>query len=222
MKKIILTFLIFGCISTLTFAQSSFLEKGQNGFGISGGFSTNENISGFSGGVGYSFSGIFDLGASISRFGFDQQLLGEDLNATVISPFISFLPIKQDEATPVSFALNGSYQKQFYSNDALSNNDIDMSGNFFTIGASLFTDIDASDAMKIQPRVGVNYITGETKIEDSTGSQTESDNSTVFNLGLSLIFDTSPSNSFVVTPSLGFQEDVTTFGLSLSFVLPQN
>ncbi len=89
MKKIILTFLILGCISTLTFAQSSFLEKGQNGFGISGGFSTNENISGFSGEVGYSFSGIFDLGASISRFGFDQQLGGEDLNATVISPFIS-------------------------------------------------------------------------------------------------------------------------------------
>ena len=222
MKKIILTFLIFGCISTLTFAQSSFLEKGRNGFGISGGFSTNENISGFSGEVGYSFSGIFDLGASVSRFGFDQQLLGEDLNATVISPFISFLPIKQDDATPVSFALNGSYQKQFYSNDALSNNDIDMTGDYFTIGASLFTDIEASDAMKIQPRAGVNYITGETKIEDSTGSQTESDNSTVFNLGLSLIFDTSPSNSFVVTPSLGFQEDVTTFGLSLSFVLPQN
>jgi hypothetical protein len=97
-----------------------------------------------------------------------------------------------------------------------------MTGDYFTIGASLFTDIEASDAMKIQPRAGVNYITGETKIEDSTGSQTESDNSTVFNLGLSLIFDTSPSNSFVVTPSLGFQEDVTTFGLSLSFVLPQN
>lgn len=47
-------------------------------------------------------------------------------------------------------------------------------------------------------------------------------NSTVFNLGLSLIFETSPSNSFAVTPSLGIQKDVTTFGLSLSFILPRN
>ena len=222
MKNIILTFLILGCISTLTFAQSSYLEEGQNGFEISGGFTTDENISGFSGGVGYSFSGIFDIGASISRFGFDQKLGGEDLNATVISPFISFIPIKQDDATPVSFAINGSYQNQSYSNDALSNSDIDLTGNYFSIGAKLFADIEASEAMKIQPGAGVNYITGETKIEDSTGSQTESDNSTVFNLGLSLIFDTSPSNSFVVTPSLGFEEEVTTFSLSLGFVLPRN
>lgn len=222
MKKIILTILIFGALSTLSFAQSSYLEKGQNGLGISGGFSTNEDITGFSGGVGYSFSGVFDLGVSISRFGFDQKLLGEDLKATVISPFVTFLPIKQDDSTPVSIGINASYQKQFYSNDALSSNDADVTGNFFTIGASIFTDIEASDGMKIQPTAGFNYITGETKIETSTTSQTESDNSTVFNLGLSLIFDSSPSNSFVVTPSLGFQEDVTTFGLSLSFVLPQN
>lgn len=222
MKKIILASLIFGAFSTLSHAQSSYLEKGQNGFGISGGFSTNEDISGFTGEVGYSFSGVFDLGLSLSRFGFDQQLFGEDLNATVISPYVSYLPIKQDDSIPVSFSLNGSYQKQLYSNDVLDENDIDMSGDYFTIGASLFTDVEASDAMKIQPRAGVNYITGETKIEDSSGSTSESDNSTVFNLGVSLIFETSPSNSFVVTPSLGIQEDVTTFGLSLSFVLPQN
>lgn len=222
MKKIFLTLIIFGSISTITFAQSSYLEKGQNGFGISGGFSTNENLSGFSGEVGYSFSGIFDLGVSLSRFGFDQQLLGTDLSATVISPFVSFLPIKQDDSTPVSFGITGSYQKQLFSNDLLSDNDIDMTGDYYSIGASLFTNIEVSNTMKIQPKAGVNYITGKTKIEDSIGSETESDNSTVFNLGLSLIFETSPSNSFVVTPSLGIQEEVTSFGLSLSFILPQN
>jgi hypothetical protein len=222
MKKIILAILIFGAFSTLSFAQSSYLEKGQNGFVISGGFSTNEDISGFSGEVGYSFSGVFDLGLSVSRLGFDEQFLGEDLNATVISPFVSYIPIKQDESIPVSFSLNGSYQKQLYTNDVLDDNNIDVTGDYFTIGASLFTDVEASDAMKIQPKAGVNYITGETKVEDSSGSVSESDNSTVFNLGVSLIFETSPSNSFVVTPILGIQEDVTTFGLSLTFVLAQN
>ncbi len=223
MKKIILTFLILGCITSLTFAQSSYLEKGQNGFGIDGGFSTNDDVSGFSGGFGYSFSGVFDLGISLSRLGFDQQLLGEDLNATVISPYASYIVIKQDQSIPVSFSLGGSYQRQMYSNDVLSNNDIDMTGNYFTIGASLFTDVEASDAMKIQPRIGVNYSTGETKIEDSSGnSESEDDNTTGFNLGLSLIFETSPNNSFVVTPAFGIQDEVTTFGLSLSFIIPQN
>lgn len=105
----------------------------------------------------------------------------------------------------------------------LSDNDIDMTGNYFTIGATLFTDFEASDAMKIQPIIGLNYITGEAKLEDSSGNtETEDDNTTVFNLGLSLIFDNSPSNSFVVTPALGIQDEVTTFGLSLSFIIPQN
>ncbi len=227
MKIIILPFLILGCITSLTFAQSSYLEKGQNGFGINGGFSTNDDVSGFAGVVGYSFSGVFDLGVSLSRFGFDQQLLGEELNATVISPYASYIVIKQDESTPVSFSLDGSYERQIYtsdvSSDVLSNNDIDMTGNYFTIGAELFTDFEASDAMKIQPRIGVNYVTGEIKLEDSSGSsETENNNTTVFNLGLSLIFETSPSNSFVVTPALGIQDEGTTFGLSLSFIIPQN
>ena len=222
MKKIILSLLIFGAFSTVSFAQSSYLEKEQNGFGIGGGFSTNDDISGFSGEVGYSFSGVLDFGLSVSRLGFDEQLLGEDLNATVISPFVSYIPIKQDESIPVSFSLGGFYQKQLYTNDVLDDNNIDVTGDYFTIGAALFTDVEASDAMKVQPKVGVNYITGETKVEDSSGSVSESDNSTVFNLGVSLIFETSPSNSFVVTPKLGIQEDVTTFGLSLSFVLAQN
>jgi len=222
MKKIILSLILcFGIIFSAQ-AQSSFLEKDQNGFGINGGFSTNDVISGFSGGVGYSFSGVFDLGISVGRFGFDQQFFGEDLNLTTISPFASYFIVKQDDQIPVSFALNGSYQKQIYSNKVLSDNDIDMTGNFFTIGASLYSKFEASEAMKIQPSIGFDYITGELKVEDSFESHTESDNTTLFTLGLSLIFQTSPTNNFVVTPALGFGDDVTTFGISLSFVFPQN
>ena len=188
MKKIALSIILCFGIMVSAHAQSSVLEKGQNGFGISGGFSTSEDISGFSGGVGYSFSGVFDLGISIGRFGFDQQLLGEDLNATTISPFASYFIIKQDEQIPVSFAVNGSYERQIYSNRLLSDYDIGMTGNFFTIGASLYSMLEVSEAMKIQPQLGFDYITGELKVEDSTESHTESGNNTLFTLGLSLIF----------------------------------
>ena len=222
MNKIILTFILcVGIVGTVQ-AQSSLLEKGQNGFGINGGFSTNDDISGFTGAVGYSFSGVFDLGISVGRFGFDQQLFGENLNATTISPYLSYFVVKQDEQIPVSFSIGGSYQRQIYSNRVLSDNNIDMTGNFFTIGASLYSLFQASQGMKIQPRIGFDYITGELKVEDSSGSFTEDDDTTLFTLGLSLIFQTTPSNTFAVTPTLGFGDDVTTFGISLMLVFPQN
>lgn len=222
MKKITLSFILCFVIIISAQAQSIFLEKGQNGFEINGGFSTNDDISGFSGGIGYSFSGNFDLGISLGRFGFDQQLLGEDLNATTISPFASYFIVKQDEKIPLSFALNGSYQREIYSNKVLRDDNIDMIGNTFTIGASLYRLFVASEAMKIQPSIGFNYYTGKLKFEDATGSESESVNNTVFTLGLSLIFQTSPTNTFAVTPALGFGDDVTTFGISLSFIFPQN
>ena len=211
----------FGFIVSVQ-AKSSFLEKGQNGIGINGGLATNEDLTGFSTGAGYSFSGVFDLGISVGRVGFDQQFFGEDLNATTVSPFSSYLIVKQDEQIPVSFALNGSYQRQIYSNRVLSDNNIYMTGNYFTIGASLYSMVEVSDAMEILPSIGFDYITGSLKVEDTTGSESESDDSTLFTLGLSLIFQTSPTNTFVVTPSIGFGDDVTTFGLSLSLILPQN
>jgi len=222
MKKITLSFILCFVIIISAKAQSLFLEKGQNGFEISGGFSTNDDISGFSGGVGYSFSGVLDIGIYVGRFTFDQQFLEEDLNATTISPLASYFIVKQDERIPVSFALNGSYQRGIYSNKALRDNNIDMIAHSFSIGASLYSMFVASEAMKIQPSIGFNYITGKLKFEDSTESDTESFNTTVFSLGLSLIFQTSPTNTFVVTPALGFGDDVTTFSISLSFIFPQN
>jgi hypothetical protein len=222
MKKITISFILCFVIIISAKAQSLFLEKDQNGFGINGGFSTNDDLSGFIGGVGYSFSGTFDIGIYLGRFGFDQQFLGEDLNATTISPIVSYFIVKQDEQTPISFALNGSFQREIYSNRVLKDNNIDLIGNSFTIGASLYSLFVASEGMKIQPSIGFNYITSKLKFKDSTGSDSESFNTTVFALGLSLIFQTSPTNTFVVTPALGFGDDITTFGVSLSFIFPQN
>lgn len=122
MKKISLSFILCLAIIFSAQAQSLFLEKDQNGFEINGGFSTNKDLSGVHGGFGYSFSGVFDLGISVGRFGFDQQFFGEDLKATTISPFASYLIVKQDEQNPVSFALNTSYQRVIYSNRVLRAN----------------------------------------------------------------------------------------------------
>jgi hypothetical protein len=92
---------------------------------------------------------------------FRPKLFGENLNATTISPFVSYLIVKQEEQIPVTFALDGSYERQIYSNTVLSDNDIDMNGNFFTIGASLYSMFEVSEAMKIQPGIGFNFFTGK-------------------------------------------------------------
>jgi hypothetical protein len=222
MKKNMILLLLCSAIGFTAYSQSSFLDKGQNGFGINGGFSSNEDLTGFFGSVGYSFSGIFDLGLSVGRFGFKEQLLGEDFKATEISPNASFFVIKQDEKIPVSFSLNASYHSIKYSNKLLSDYGIGVTGNAFSLGASLYSKFEASDAMRVQPSIGFAYITGSVKTENQNGlSDTEDIDTTLFALGLSLIFQTSPNNSFVVTPSLSFGDDVTTFGITLSLIIPQ-
>lgn len=214
-EKIILSILLCFGITASALAQSSFLEKGQNGFGISGGYSTNKDLSGFSWGAGFSFSGVFDLGISVGRFGFDQQPPGRDLHATTISPYASYFAIKQDEQMPVSFAVTVSYERQTYSDKTLRN--YDMSGNFFSIGASLYRMYEASKDVNIQPGIGFTYITGALKVTDISQPV---ENTAVFTLGLQFIFHNSPTNILVITPLLGFGDDATTLGVTLSLTRP--
>src|SRR5690625_2908956 len=111
MKKALLLLIVcFGIASTVQ-AQSSILEKGQNGFGIDVGFSSSEGTSGINGVFGYSYAVVLDLGISIGRFSFDPQIMGEKLNETSISPYVSYFIIKQDVKIPVSIDFHGSYSR---------------------------------------------------------------------------------------------------------------
>jgi len=67
-------------------SQGSFLEKGQDAFAISGSYTTNKDLSGYSGGAGFSHMGVLELGISVGKFSFDRQSPRADLRATNISP----------------------------------------------------------------------------------------------------------------------------------------
>jgi hypothetical protein len=138
MKSLFLIVFIF-VLSIPIYGQGSFLDKGQNGFGFSAGFVTNKDVSGFGGSLGYSVSGIFDLGISLTRFGFVQQLLGSDISAIVISPDITFYILKQDDDMPISFSIGADYEWQDYSNDVLKENNITQTGGYFSIGGSFMS-----------------------------------------------------------------------------------
>jgi hypothetical protein len=222
MKSFITVFIIF-LFSCSIYGQGAYLERGQSGFGIGGGFSTNEDVTGIGGSVGYSVNGIFDFGIGVESFSFDQKLLGADLSATVISPSLTFYALKQNDEIPLSFAIGAGYDWQMYSNDVLDDFNIDMTGGFFSIGGSLFGYFKASESFRIQPSIGFSYITGEVKLEDNAGNEeSEKDDTTVFGIGLGLAFNISPKNIFVISPRVGISEGTTTFGVGLSFILGTN
>lgn len=217
------TVIIVLFLSSSVFGQGAYLERGQSGFGIGGRFSTNEDVTGIGGSVGYSVNGIFDFGIGVESFSFDQKLLGSDLSATVISPSITFYALKQNDEIPLSFAIGAGYDWQTYSNDVLDDFNIDMTGGFFSVGGSLFGYFKASESFRIQPSVGFTYVTGEVKLEDSNGNEeTDKDDTTVFGLGIGLAFNTSPKNIFVISPRVGISEGTTSFGIGLSFIFGTN
>lgn len=92
-------------------AQGEFLAKGQNGFGLSASFGSNEDASSIGVSAGYSIKGMFDFGLGFARVAFDQKLEDADenpadLSATAISPYITFHAIKQEpDKFPLSIAL---------------------------------------------------------------------------------------------------------------------
>jgi|AntRauTorcE11897_2_1112592.scaffolds.fasta_scaffold00853_7 hypothetical protein len=223
MKKIILLLLLIGSFSTLLFAQSSFLEKGQSGLLLSALSSANQDLSGYSGEIGYSFSGVLDLGLSIGQYGYYEPYVSDDLKATILSPFISYLIFKQDESTPLSISLNSSYQKQFITNGYLDNFYTNVTGDHFRIGTSVFTDIEFFNAIKVQPKAGFGYRAGKIKFEDSSGgSATTIHDTVIFDLGASFMLSRVSNYSFVVTPGIGIQKDLTNLNLSVSLLLPNN
>lgn len=66
-----------------------------SGIGFSANLGTNKDVGSIGGGVGYSFSGVFDIGLGISRLGFVEKLFGDGLSATIISSSLIYYPLKQ-------------------------------------------------------------------------------------------------------------------------------
>jgi hypothetical protein len=210
---------VFCSTGQLLFGQSEFLPSGQSGIQASAGFLSNSEASGFYGGLGYSFSGNFDIGFSVGRYGYDNSFYDENLSAIALSPYFNFLPVKQSGQIPVSISLGAAFERSTFSSDILDLADLDMTGDYFSFGSSLFTNITVSEAMIIQPGLGVTYITGVTKLKNPNESISETNNATLFSLRTSLIFNNSERNSFVMSPSVSFSEDLTSFGLSLSYII---
>lgn len=211
--KSFVTMLILILFSSAIFGQGAFLERGQSGLGVGVGFSTNKSSTGFGGSLNYSISGIFDLGISVSQSNSDH-----DLSVTVVSPTISYYPLKQNEYAPFTIAFSLGYGSEKFSSDSFDD-DMKMSGEFFFIGATVHrTLIDALSTTKIQPMIGVTYVTNTTKIEDEWGAEKIGNGNLGLSLGVAWLFTISSKSILVMTPHIGFSEGPTSFGVDVAFI----
>ncbi|KAB2925226.1 MAG: hypothetical protein F9K22_03805 [Bacteroidetes bacterium] len=211
------------CGSSLLFSQGQFLERGQNGFGIQGSFSSTDNATSLGGSLGYSASGVFDFGLSISSISFKEKLLGEDVSATALAPFIAIHAVKQNETTPISVSLSASYESDSYSSKALTDNRLELSATGYTIGATIYGNVQTTPTMIIQPSLGVNYFSTEAVLKDSFGnSVNDEETGTVVVIGLAGIFQSTPTTYFGISPSMSIHNDETAFGLRAGFIFRLN
>jgi len=216
-----LWFLLFILLnnSAFLYAQGYYLERGQNGIGIQGVFSSNKDASMIGGSIGFSASGMFDFGLSVGSVSFEEKLLGEEVSATALSPFITLHAVKQNETTPISIALSASYESDSYSSTVLTQNNLELNASGYTIGMSIYGDVQTSPIMKVQPSLGISYFSLESELKDNFGNSiTDKETGTVVGIGFALLFQTAPKTIFGISPALSIHKSDTSFNVKAGFV----
>jgi len=219
-KIIAISLLIFFIHTKQLFSQGAYLERGKSGFEISAGYCNNKSCSGIIAGASYSVLSIFDFGFSVGHL-FNKQLLeGFKVTVTGVSPFLTIHPIKQDNTIPISISISGSYEFDSYSSQSLRNHDLSMGGSYFSFGGSVYRNITLLTASKLQPSIGVAYLTGklETKTLSEQSIYLSDIDMVVYEVGLSLIFQSDPLNIMRISPAVLFDKKQTTYAISVGFI----
>lgn len=219
MKLMNIGFVIITFLAINIYGQSAYLDDGQSGFKFDAGISTSENINGINGAVGFSSSGVLDFGLSISRLKSDEYYYeyGE-LKAISLSPVIRYLPLKQNDKTPLSLSVEARYNYISYSGSVLSDNNLKMTGNYYSLGGELFGLFKISN-FKIKPTIGALYSEGSITLKDNEENEISSDDvSTQIILGGALVFDSS-SNIIAVHTNVISDGNIVIYNLGFSYIL---
>jgi hypothetical protein len=210
---------MFIAFPSLLLSQGYYVQRGQNAFGIETGYSSNKDASSFGGSLGYSAKGIFDIGLSISQISFVQQLAGEVLSATSLVPSITVHAIKQSEINPFSIAISVSYESDSYSSAALDQNYLKLTADGYTVGATVYGDIETSPTVKVQPSVGLTYFSTTAELKDTySNSLTTKDDGTVVRAGFALLFQTNEKTILGIRPSIGIHKSESSFLLNAGII----
>jgi len=213
-------FAIFFLAALAAYPQSSFLKTGQTGLGISGAFTANPNVSGFSGRAGIALYGIFDLSVSEGRNAYDPVLFG-DLKATSTVPEIRAYLAKQNSSkSPVTASISVGYASDKFSSPDFVPDGIVMRGNSMLFSGTISRDVLLSRKAYVQPYAGIGYTSTTVKATNSRGVTLvfTSDILISLNLGVPLVYGLSDRTMVVLQPSLSLDKNDVTFAISLGLI----
>ncbi len=170
--KIGLAVIFLICAWELGFSQSAYLEKNTSGFDA-GATVAGESDNSYVGAahVGYSLWGIFDAGLSLGPGKTMQSKVGVPSGQRYLafSPALAVYPLKQDEHIPLSIALNASYESDSYFSDYLSQNNLGLEGNIYSLGATLYRKFGLSKKVGLLGNVGFRYNIERDELGDNDG-----------------------------------------------------
>ena len=198
MKKTVFS-LSFLLLPVLAFSQGEFLQKGQNGFGITAGYVHLDETNGFTTGAGLSIGTIVDFGFSYSKVFIRGK---EDYPISTWSPSLTILVLKQEES-PTGIMITAGYIHESVEQST---------SNGFAFGINLYTRSDEFGGIYAQPSFSLSYYIY------SAGTEYES--SMIINLGLPFVFRLKNSNLLLITPAFSTGVDKLSYSLNFSLIFP--
>lgn len=139
------------CITAFpSMAQSSYTQSGLNGalFDAHTALDMDGIVQSFGGQLGYSIGGILDVGLNFSM-SYDE-IEGQDSQETNIGLKYGLMLLKQEDLSPVSLELGGSYGYSFVDSNYYENNDQQKEGQGYNIQLKLFRDFSTGDSSAIR------------------------------------------------------------------------
>ena len=175
MKKVILfSVFISLCVVSSLSAQSTFLEKGQSGFGLSATVQESYWEDGFFGSLGYSFKGNFDINITYGLFNYEKYTLGQssnsnpplkDVKENVIGIDLGYWVIRTETSNDrgIDVGIWGAYEKEEYEYDG----DKILSADGFSGGVEFTVNFLINQKYSLQPYFILGYDYEELKSENT-------------------------------------------------------
>ena len=131
-------------------AQSSYTKSGLNGaqFDAHTAFNIDDIVQSFGGQLGYSIGGILDIGLDFSMSYDDIE--GQDSQETNIGLKYGIMLLKQEDLSPVSLQLSGSYGYSFIDSNYYDNQDLQKEGQGYGLELYLFRDFATGDSSGVR------------------------------------------------------------------------
>jgi len=177
-KTLVLMIILMLLGMSSIFAQSTFFEKGESGFGIYGGVQESFWEDGYFASIGYSYKGVVDIGVAYGNYKYDKDNFPEYLAvykdptevAIIVGLDYWFLRTNTGKDRGIDVGLWTEYEMEdykFYSEDTL---ETDATSSGFAFGPVFSINFDINDKWFIQPYFSIGYCFGNTEYKDSDKS----------------------------------------------------